>query len=178
MRTFPDELARVTMKAKSMGQRGEKRDSEGATRYAPKKNTFIHVLTTTPETNRTTTRDEEGHTPSSSYLPFRHGEGGMPSIVPSRHDEEGMPLLVVLLPSRYGRGGVRPSTSCCLCHSDTTRRVHPFSSYRSCYFNTPGWGIPFQCWERTPPSPLPNFPPPCAPPFWRWGSSLTPNFPH
>ena len=41
--------------------------------------------------------------------------------------------------------------SCCLCHSDMTRRVHPFSSYRSCYFNTPGWGIPFQCWERTPP---------------------------
>src|SRR6266508_3072700 len=72
MRTFPDELARVTMKTKSTRQRGEQRDSEGATRYAPKKNTFIHVLTTTPETNRTTTCDEEGHTPSSSYLPFRH----------------------------------------------------------------------------------------------------------
>ncbi len=96
------------MKTKSTRQRGEQRDSEGATRYAPKKNTFIHVLTTTPETNRTTTRDEEGHTPSSSYLPFRHGEGGMPSVVPSRHDEEGMPLLVVLLPSRYDREAYAP----------------------------------------------------------------------
>src|SRR6266545_797082 len=102
------QLARATMKTKSTRQRGEQRDSEGATRYAPKKNTFIHVLTTTPETNRTTTRDEEGHTPSSSYLPFRHGEGGMPSVVPSRHDKEGMPLLAVLLPSRYDREAYAP----------------------------------------------------------------------
>ena len=165
------QLARATMKTKSTRQQGEQRDSEGATRYAPKKRTFIHVLTT-PGTNRTTTCDEEGHTPSSSYLPFRHGEGGMPSVIPSRHP----PRCVVAISIR--QGGVRPSTSCCLCHSDTTRRVHPFSSYCSCYFNTPGWGIPFPCWKRTPPSPLPNFPPPCAPPFWHWDSSLTPNFRH
>ena len=106
----------------------------------------------------------------------RQGGYALRRPISTRRGGYAPPRRVVAISIR--QGGIRPSTSCCLCHSDMMRRVHPFSLYCSCYFNMPGWGIPFQCWERTPPSPLPNFPPPCAPPFWRWDSSLTPNFRH
>src|SRR6266545_4520793 len=86
--------------------------------------------------------------------------------------------LVVLLPSRYDGEAYAPPRHVVFAIPIRREEGAPFSSYHSCYFNTPGWGIPFQCWKRTPPSPLPNFPPPCAPPFWRWDSSLTPNFRH
>jgi len=79
----------------------------------------------------------------------RRGGYALRRPISTRQGEYAPPRCVVAISIR--RGGVRPSTSCCLCHSDTTRRVHPFSLYRSCYFNMPGWGIPFQCWERTPP---------------------------
>src|SRR6266542_264932 len=161
------------MKTKSTRQRGEQRDSEGATRYAPKKNTFIHVLTTTPETNRTTTHDEEGHTPSSLYLPFRHGEGGMPSVVPSRHDEEGMPLLVVLLPSRYDGEAYTPPR--CVVFAILIRREECTPSHRIvvAISTRQGEASHSNAGRGLPPHPCPTFPP-CTPPFWRWDSSLTP----
>ena len=165
------------MKTKSTRQQGEQRDSEGATRYAPKKNTFIHVLTT-PETNRTTTCDEEGHTPSLSYLPFRHGEGGMPSVVPSRHDKESMPLLVVLLPSRYDGEAYAPPHRVVFAILIRREECTP-SHYIVVAISTCRGGASHSNAGRgLPPSPLPNFPPPCAPLFWRWDSSLIPNFQH
>src|SRR6266545_2739148 len=114
------QLAGVTMKTKSTRQGGEQRDSEGATRYAPKKKTFIHVLTTTPETNRTTTRDEEGHTPSCRICHFDTARG---VCHPSSHLDT---MRRVCPPSSHldmTRRGI-PSSSCC-CHLDTTGRHTP-----------------------------------------------------